>query len=345
MDRHQLTRGLNEAINDGRVRSWSDACAYSLRAMNKPLPPATDLVVRTALSSAAVAETFTSRVGSMILSGYDSEPDSTVEWVAEVPSINFLGSDLMAFDVAARLEKLPRGGVAENATLGVQSERIRIARYAGQLALDEQDIVNGSLVGVVDAAARELGAAARRVKLDLLYALLLSNPTLADDATALFHADHGNLGSVTLTEDNLAAAWSALAGQTLQDAKHGDSIHINLGPKFLIVNPLLATVARKAARNLMLDDDQDLEVRVESRLGTKGVIDPNSDTIVEGSATSWLLAAPQRPGLVVSGLNGSLRPTIRESDLTNGQWGKCFDAVVDIGAAALDFRPLYYSTT
>ena len=343
----QLTRVIEDGIEDGRVRSWRDACAVSLRTLDKPLPPSDDLVIRAAMSSPDVSAVFTARVNSQILAGFEGEPDSTAGWIAEVPSVNFLGSDLFAADGGGRLEKLPRGGTATDLQFSMKRERLRIARYAGTLKLDEQDLANAGPISLTDAAAREVGAAARRLKLDLIYSLLLSNPTMGDDSTALFHADHGNLGAVTLDETNLGAAWSAVASQTIDDPTHDDSaLHLNLQPQFLIVAPALVAVARKAVRNLTLDDGQDLEVRAESRLGPVGVVDPDDhDVVVEGDNTAWLLAAraAQRPGLVVSGLNGSLAPSIRQTDLDRGQWGRQWDVVLDIGAAALDWRPLYYS--
>ena len=337
---------LNREIEDRRCRSMVDVCAAGLRVAGLRVPDNAPAVVRAAFSTAAVAEVFTQRIGSQILAAYDQEPDSTEGWVREISARNFLSFDIVGIDVGARLERLRRGQTAASATLGTQGEQLAVSRFAASLTLDEREILDGALVGFVDAAADEIGRAARRCRLDLVYSLLLANPTLADDATALFHGDHNNLGAVTLTEPNLDAGFNAVHSQRLRDGASGERTHINLSPRFLVVAPALATVARRAARNLSLDDGADLAVCVESRLSSAGVVDPRDNALRSGWDTGWLLAAPQsqRAGIVVAGLDGDLTPKIRDYEINQpGEWGRVIDITLDIGAGVLDYRPLYLS--
>jgi len=83
-------------------------------------------------------------------------------------------------------------------------------------------------------------------------------------------------------------------------------------------------------------------VRSEPRLSV-GVVNPANGEAVEGSATAWYLAGPAavRPSIVVGALGGRLEPRIRTSELTEGQWGLVYDVSLDLGVAALDWRPMY----
>jgi hypothetical protein len=252
---------------------------------------------------------------------------------------------------SARLEKLPKGTKAVSTSFGTKGQSWGIARYAGSFTVDEKDIVDGQYVGAVLLAAKQHGAAAARVRPDLIYALLLSNPTLSADNLALFHTSHNNKatgGGSVLGAMSLDSAISGIGMQHLVDMQEtGDPIHSNLQAKFLIVPPKLVGPGRRIVRDMVLGDGNDIEVRQESRLSTLGIVDPNSNTAISNSAgdTNWLLCAnsSSRPSIMVGGLNGNLQPTVRNYQLDKGQWGLVWDSVLDIGAAAIDYRGVYYS--
>ena len=123
-------------------------------------------------------------------------------------------------------------------------------------------------------------------------------------------------------------------------------MHSNLSARYLLVPPQLVGKARRAVRNMVLGDSQDIIVHQESRLSAFGIVDPKTDNVILGSATNWLLAATasSRPSVVVGGLGGNLRPIIRTTKLDKGQWGTAFDIILDIGAAIVDYRGLYFAT-
>ena len=87
-----------------------------------------------------------------------------------------------------------------------------------------------------------------------------------------------------------------------------------------------------------------LQIASDARLDN-GVTDPNSGTTYVGSATTWFAASASAPTIEVGYLSGTGRaPVVRSSSLTNGRWGINFDAKLDIGAKALDWRGLHKST-
>jgi hypothetical protein len=89
-----------------------------------------------------------------------------------------------------------------------------------------------------------------------------------------------------------------------------------------------------------------LIVRGESRLGSAGVVNPDTDEVVTGTNTNWLLASPAEltPGVVLGTVNGKIEPTIRSFRLDQGQWGIGFDVQLSLAATVLDPKGLYFAT-
>ena len=191
-----------------------------------------------------------------------------------------------------------------------------------------------------------MGRAAKRLKGDLVYSLVLENPTLVSDGLTLFHADHSNLATAALADAAaLGGAVSAIAGQVLTDER-ARVIHPNLQPRVLIVPPPLWTKAREVESSLWIGQGQELEIHPESRIGAAGLNDPNTDELRTGLATNWMLAAGPEgaPSIVVAYLNEQQVPRLRQRPLGHGEWGTAYDVDHAVAAAAVDFRGVYFST-
>lgn len=342
---------LPDAIADmidrgGNSLKWADVCARSLDYLEKPVGDDVAEVCRSAFSTPGITSAIASTFGARAVQTFDSRPDSTLGWTVETPVENFISTSLFATDAATRLDLLPRGDVAKHANPGLVAGTIKIARYAKQFVIDEQNILDDQNVGSHLIAFDALIAAAANVRADLVYSLILRNSALLRDSVALFHATHGNLGTGAFTSDNLKIAVAAIGNQVDSDDR-GDVVHLNLSAKVIVLPPNLVLTARQTARLQILGDGNDLEVRQESRLGAAGLVDPTADEVLAGTATNWLLCAADRarPAIVVGGLNGSLRPKLRQFQLTGGgQWGMGWDIALDIAAAAVDYAAVYFST-
>ena len=220
-----------------------------------------------------------------------------------------------------------------------------IGRYGTQLVVDEQDGEDDQVLSAYQLVLDEMADAAARVTPDSLFSLILDNAEMADGQRvfSVAHANFATGGASALGTPSLAAGLQAMGGQVLQD-EDGVAIHINPRPMALVVPPALAHTARTLAKAIQLADGRDLEVRVESRLGPAGLVSPTTGEVLAGSNTNWLLvASPSTPSLVVGSLFGQLRPRVRQFALTQGQWGKAWDVNMDIGAAIVDYRGLYFA--
>jgi len=330
-------------IAGGEMR-WPDLARSLLRQAGERLPENDQDMIRAAMSSADVSAAITSTVENHFIEAYQRVPDTTSPWVGSIAASDFKQFETYLVDKSSRLQRLPRGGTAEDADFSVQGATMQVGRYASKFTLDEQDLTDGASISLQLIVVAELARAAATLKPDLVYALILSNPT-APDGTALFHANHGNSGTAAIGSDNIAAGMAAIAGQTTTDAE-GDPIHLGLSAKYCIVPPALVGNARIVARSMALGDDTDLEVRSESRIGSTGVVDPASDTIREGSDTQWLLmsAGQGSPSIVCAALNGDSTPKLRRYNLRQGQWGVGWDINLDLAAACVDWKSIYRST-
>ena len=131
-------------------------------------------------------------------------------------------------------------------------ETATLRTYASLFGVTRQAIVNDDLALIRDRAGR-VGRAARRSLGDALVKLLTDNAALAD-GTALFHADHNNLGNTALASAALDAAWTALAAQ--QD---NSGAALGLMPSYMVVPAALYGKANQVVSSEyeIIDSDRD----------------------------------------------------------------------------------------
>ncbi len=126
--------------------------------------------------------------------------------------------------------------IAENAeyTYGAISdgkETYNLATYGRIVAITRQAIINDDLDALTRIPA-SFGAAAADLESDLVYAILTGNPTMGD-GTALFHANHGNLGTAAaVTEAALGEAYKLFGKQ-----KGLEGRPISVLPSYIITPP------------------------------------------------------------------------------------------------------------
>lgn len=327
---------------------------------------------RTAVSGASLSNVFTTNVYARLMEGWETVGDTTMGWCDEEDVQNFMQQEEITLQANSRPKRLPRGGTAEHATASDSHETYRIARYAEQFVIDDQDRIDDRL-SAMNRMPMELGEGARQLRPDMVYGLLLENPSLVADSAAVFNATaqttaggHANLGTTALSDAGLKAAITAMVSQRLKDpkARTKPGKQLGLRPRYLIVPAALEWTARAltsaAALAKLFADSSDpiypltnlireegLRVVIDDRIGAIGVEDPrtNPATVRTGVDTNWFLAAGGRKSVRVAYRTGTnRRPQLRSFVLSQGQWGIGWDINLDIGAAFMDFRGWYKST-
>ena len=342
---------IAEVAHRYRAMSMVDMCGEALRLAGRPVPIARDERIMAAVTTAELGGVFTSVVNAQLVQAYQEAPDSTVGWVSEAEVPDFKTNERHNLGTAPSLKRLPRGGEAKHAGPDEFHEDYKVQRFAEQFAVDEQDMVDDRLNALTE-APRLYGNAARRLRPDLVYSILLANANMSD-GVALFHATHANLTSAALAAGTLQTALTMMSKQT-----RGGAI-LNILSRFLIVAQAVRFTARQLVTSSEVRDntsslnygtrnpiqDEQLQIRADARIDS-GVIDPVAETLRAGAATKWFLAAGanEYPTIEVGYLTGTGRqPTLRSYVLTQGRWGIGFDVKMDIGAKALDWRGLVYS--
>jgi hypothetical protein len=320
-----------------------------------------------ATSGGTLSYVFGTNVYARLIAGWETVGDTTVGWCDEEDVANFQEQEDISVEGSADLERLPRGDTAKHATISDTHETYKIARYAKQFAVDEQDIIDDRL-GAIMRMPGTLGKAARRLRPDMVYSIMLENPNLVADSGAVFNATavttsggHANLGTAALASGALKTAITAMVQQRLNRTATEPGEALTLRPRWLIVPAALEWTAREltasAALAKLFADSSDpwytqlnllaeegIRTVIDDRIGAIGVKDPRTKTVRTGLDTNWFLTAGGEKGLRVAYRRGTgRRPAMRRFNLTQGQWGVGWDINLDIGVAFLDYRPWYMS--
>jgi len=345
-----------------RTLSLLDICRHALRIDGRQPPSDREELMRTAVSGGTLSGIFTTSVNATLMAAWDAEPDTTVGWVEEVDVADFKTQTAVNYEGRAGLDKLPRGQTASHMAPSDSSLTYAIARYAKQFVVDEQDIIDDSLEALTK-MPNIMGESARRLRPDLIYALILANPTMVDtgalfNATALTTAGgHANLTTAALAYGSLQAGIVSMANQYIGSGRN--KVALNIRPRFLIVPQDLAFTAKElitssaiivAGTSAVLRGNANtlsgmLETRADGRIGAAGVTDPSTGTAYTGTATNWFLAANPGRTLRCAYLRGSSRaPMVRAFALDKGQWGIGWDVKMDVGVKEMDYAGLHMST-
>lgn len=344
-----------------REMSLVDLCREACRLEFGRVPSSRSECIRSAVSGSTLTAIFSVNVNAQLIQGWSDAEDTTDGWCSEADCQNFLTQERAQMGKFGQLRKLAKGKKAEHLDIDDKKEEYKIARYAGQFALDEIDIVNDRWGALEQMSPIDMGLTARQLRPNLVYSILLANEALSD-AVALFHSTHGNTTTGALAAATLQASITLMGKHRKGRANDaaGKRRPLNVKPRFLIVtqdnaflaDQLLNSVERfnnseNGSRNPL--QGRQIQVRVDDRIGAAGCWDPNAEVVRTGTATNYFLAA--RPGeegaktIEVGYLRGTGRmPQVRPFVRTQGEWGLGWDINLDIGGKALDHQGFVFST-
>lgn len=310
-----------------------------------------DEIVQRAFSTATLQAVFTTNFAAQMLEGFATAPDTTGPWTRSADLPNFMTVERIQKHLTSGLKRTDRNQTPEDAEQSAVMESYKLARYTERFTVDEMDIIDDRF-GALDMTPGEFGEAARELRPDLVYSLLLSNPTMGQDNKALFHADHGNLvaSGAGLSVSTLEARKSAMATQT------SNGRLLNVMARYLLVPESKAwtadTIVGSAERRntttsieygTMNPARGAFQVISEPRLDT-GVTDPSGLTgaVNAGQPGAWFLAtANGRHGIEVGYLRGSGRaPIVRRYNLTEGRIGMGWLVIMYVAAKAIGYQGL-----
>lgn len=268
-----------------------------------------------------------------MMKGYEQAEETFQMWTSVGTLNDFKAGRRVGLNDFPTLLEVKEGAEYKFATVGERGETVQLATFGRKFMLTRQAIINDDL----DAFSKiplGMGRAAIRTVGDLAYAVLTSNPSMAD-GTALFHANHSNLlTGAGISTAGVDAMRVAMAKQTAG----GGALNIKLAK--LLVPVALGGTARVVANS-------EFEVGASAKNNTvpnsvRGTFEVIEDARLDAaSASVWYGCA--NPGMhdtiEVSYLDGVQTPTLEQQ----GGWdidGVEFKVRLDAAVKALDHRTL-----
>lgn len=272
-----------------------------------------------------------------MLRGVDEAEETFQLWTVRGELSDFKPASRVSLNSFGSLPKVAEGGEYTFGTVSDRANQIALAKYGRRFAITREAIINDDL-GAFTRIPRAMGRAAVRTVGDLVYAVLTSNPVLAEDGVALFHASHNNLlTSSVLSTASVDLMRVAMGKQKLPGQTSGGS---NIRLAYVLTPLALESAARTVATS-------EFEVGSATKNNTtpntvRGTFEVISDArLDEASPTGWYGAGNGQVSdtIEVAYLNGNDAPTLEQQ----AGWsvdGVEFKVRHEAGVAPLDFRAL-----
>lgn len=270
-------------------------------------------------------------INKSVLVGAQEADETFPLWTGRSTANDFREQTGVGIDAFSSLDKIEEGGEYRRGTLSEKGTVFSVSPYGKTFALTRQAIINDNLSLLMD-APRAMGRAAMRTVGDMVYGLLINNPTMNDGA-ALFSAAH----------DNLATTGAAPAVATLSQGVTAMATHKNAAGAAYNIRPQYIITA-------MANDAEVYSLLNSTTIGTAaeplranpyaGRIIPISDARLDVLGLPWFLAAPKGYAVNVAWLGGNEVPRV-EQRMGWSVDGTEFKVSIDAGAYVVDWRGLY----
>jgi hypothetical protein len=261
-----------------------------------------------ALQTTTWAEIFGDNLYKAMLRSYQNQDFSDwrkiVSNIASVP--NFMTQRRQRMGGFADLATVAELGTYQEFTWPADEEvTYAVSKYGNLAPLSMESLVNDDLSALRQIPAR-IGLAASRTLYKFVFDLIRTNPTMDYDSVALFHANHGNLGSTALSDAALDDRIFAMADQT--ELTSGEVL-MNIRPKYILVPNELERTAWEVV-NATVSSTGGRTETVENWFSTFGLIPIRVP--YWSDATDWALIADptQWDTIEIAFLNGRQEPEI-----------------------------------
>lgn len=340
---------IMEAAHRFSEMSSVDICREAVRLDGRMIPSGRRELIRAAFSGSNLTNIWTTNVNARLLMKFRETEDSTRGWTQEADVADFRLNERPRTEKGGSLTKHARGKSADHHSGSDTMESYRIARYSKQYFRDEMDVIDDRLMAgqqIID----EMAFAAARLRPDLVYAILMGNPLMAD-GTALFAVARSNLDETSAAMDATHLKEAITRMWLMQE----NGVNLNLTPTHLVTAATLNFAAKQLlnsaeTRQIAADGGPTMN-EVQGAVGTllsdsridNGVVNPDDGTTIAGDATAFFVISNQGPTIEVGYLRGTGRaPSVTTWKKTgeDGQWGVGASVNMDVGAKAMAFQTM-----
>lgn len=278
--------------------------------------------------------------GKRLRQAYAGTPRTFQTWARGTTATDFKPMYPTQIGNFPALKPVMEGAEFSYGSIAEGRESYQLATYGRIVPLTRQAIINDDL-RAFDRALGTAGQRAADLESSIVYNVLLANANLAD-GVALFHANHGNVGTAAvIAETSLSEAWENMTQQKdLGDGSGADKEYIDARPRYIVVPPGQRTIE---ARKMIAATTPAKASDVNAFTGSLQIVE-EPRLFKTGGPQPWYLAAD--PNLVdtveYAHLEGQTEPFIDQ------RAGFEVDGVEikvrhDFAAKALDYRGLFYN--
>ena len=281
---------------------------------------------------------FANVANKRLRAGYEENPGTYRQWARRAPNApDFKSINVVQLSATPDLLRVNEHGEFTYGTMSDGGEVYAVITYGRIIALTRQAIINDDL-RAFDRLVSGFGNSANRLENRLVYAQLTANAAMAD-GTALFHANHGNLGTGAGSALGLTSLGDGRKAMRLQKGLQGEEL--NLSPSYLLVPAALEQTAYQytSANYVPVESTKINEFRAGGRTALTPIVEPILDAV---SSTAWYLAATnsQIDTVEYCYLDGAEGPVI-ESQVGFEVDGLQLKAREDFATKVIDWRGLY----
>lgn len=295
-----------------------------------------DLILKPSLRmSASVSDfpaIFMDVANKRLMSAYEEEGSTWDQFCSVVDAKDFKDINGVALSEAPDLELVGEHGEYKTGALKDKQERYAVRKFGKILGLTLEMIVNDDLRAFSNMPML-FGAAAARKQADVIYAILTSNPNMAD-GVALFHSSRSNIEATPANKVAPNVASLSAARQALRLRKGLNGSRLNIRGKFVLVPVALSTSTEilLASATLTISGVSDQAKNPVADLIP--ISDPRLDDV---SAKAWyMLPSPsQVANIEVAFMDGERTPVVTEHEEFKTD-AVLFKARCIFGAGAMD---------
>lgn len=264
--------------------------------------------------------------------GYQAAPQTFRPLVRVVTLPDFKLVSRVQLGAAPQLEKVNEHGEFKRGSMGDASEKYALSTYGKVVAITRQVLINDDLEAFTR-IPRSFGVAAANLESDLVWAQITANPVMGD-GTALFHANHGNLGTAgAITTATVGAGRQAMRLQKDLDGK----TLLNITPTYILVPTALETATEQFLGQIFPTTSANVVTASMKKLVP--ISEPRLDAV---SPSNWYLAgAPEQIDIVelayLEGQQGLFTETRMGFDVD----GLEVKVRQDVAAKVIDWRGLF----
>lgn len=265
-------------------------------------------------------------------SAYTQAPSTWRPFVNVVPASDFKAIYGVSLSDAPELELIGENGEYKTKHFSDKQETYSVGTYGAIVPLTRQMIVNDDLRAFAR-IPQLFGQAAARKRSDIVYSLITSNPTMSEDSTALFHADHSN---IAFTAGHVSSSTLSEARQLLRQQTGPKGAKLDLRLSYILVPVAQETDAEIIVRSTQINAGSSERGEFNPWRNLTPIAEPRLD---DSSEDAWYgVADPMQVDTIeVAFLDGNETPYMAEHEEFNRD-AISFKVRDDFGAGVMDYR-------